>query len=139
VRAANDLALLRALLRVRNGWIQTRRLDLRLGKMLELILHERDERRDDDNCPVQKHRRQLVAQRLAATGGQESQGITPSQHVLDELALSWPEQGRGTARLPESVTVLERPLHGLLQQLCATAQFQLNPDVLSMGLDRMDA
>ena len=56
-------------------------------QLLHLVLHQRDQRRDDHRQPVEQQRRDLVAQRLAAAGGHDRQRIAPGQHVLDHLAL----------------------------------------------------
>jgi hypothetical protein len=43
------------------------------GQKVDLVLHQRDQRRDDDRQAVEHHRGQLVAQAFAAAGGEDSQ------------------------------------------------------------------
>ncbi len=50
-----------------------------LFQAVDLILHQSDERRNDDREPVIGDRGKLVAQRLAAPRGQERQHIFPGQ------------------------------------------------------------
>ena len=47
----------------------------KLPKLADLILHERDQRRDHDREPVPKQRWQLVAERLAAAGRHHGQRV----------------------------------------------------------------
>ena len=49
VRARNDLQLLRLLIRRCNGGVQARCFDVRRFQMLDLIVHQRDQRRDHDH------------------------------------------------------------------------------------------
>jgi hypothetical protein len=42
---------------------------------LRLVRHERDERRDDDRRPAEKHRRHLVDERLAKAGRKVHQRV----------------------------------------------------------------
>lgn len=65
--------------------------DVGLGQLLSLILHQRDERRDDDGWPRQEQRGELITKRLAGPRREEPQGVPPGQHRLDELALARPE------------------------------------------------
>ena len=57
---------------------------------VDLVLHQRDERRDDDAGAGAHQRRQLVAQRLAAAGGHEHEGVAAGDEVLDDLLLVRP-------------------------------------------------
>ncbi len=54
---------------------------------IHLVFHQRDQRRhhDSDSRPVQG--RQLVAQRLAAAGGHQHEGIAAADEVLDDVPL----------------------------------------------------
>ena len=56
---------------------------------VHLVLHQRDERRDDQpETAVRPHqRRHLEAQRLAASGGQHDDAVTPVEVRLDRGAL----------------------------------------------------
>ena len=68
-----DLALLVDRLRRR----ELERRDALVLHRGHLVLDERDERADDDRDPRQAHRRQLVAQRLAAAGGHDHEDVVP--------------------------------------------------------------
>ena len=54
---------------------------------VDLVLHQRDERRDDDAGAGPDHGRQLVAERLAAAGGHEHEGVAAGDEVVDDLLL----------------------------------------------------
>ena len=50
-----------------------------LGQRRDLVLHQRDQRRDDDREPVQAQGRHLVAQRLAAAGRHQHQRVVAAR------------------------------------------------------------
>ena len=54
---------------------------------VHLVLHQRDERRDDDAGAGADHGGQLVAERLAAAGGHEHERVTAGDQVVDDLLL----------------------------------------------------
>ena len=56
-------------------------------KRIHLVLHQRDERRDDDRQPRSRQRGQLEAERLAAAGRQQREDILARQRVADDLLL----------------------------------------------------
>ncbi|OPZ09086.1 MAG: hypothetical protein BWZ08_00699 [candidate division BRC1 bacterium ADurb.BinA292] len=60
---------------------------------VDLVLHQRDQRRDDDRHPLHRQRGGLVADRLAAAGGKDDERIAPRQDRLHRLALMRPEAG----------------------------------------------
>ena len=51
---------------------------------VHLVLHQGDQRRDDDGSALQHDSGQLIAQRFAATGGHDDKGVTSIQHTLDD-------------------------------------------------------
>ena len=57
------------------------------GERIDLVLHEREQRRHDDGQPVAAHGRRLEAERLAAAGGHDDQRIAIVHHALHRLAL----------------------------------------------------
>ena len=61
-------------------------------KRVDLILHQRDQRRDDDRETVAGDRRRLEAERLAAAGRQHEQRIAAGQHGLHRFALQRTER-----------------------------------------------
>ena len=66
---------------------QAQRLEL-----IDLVLHQGDQRRDHQRQAVQDHgRRQLVAEALAAAGGHDAEAIPPGQHGGNHLLLPMPE------------------------------------------------
>jgi hypothetical protein len=60
---------------------------------LDLVLHERHERRDDDRQVRAHERGQLVAERFARPGGHHHQEVTPGERGADRLRLPGPERG----------------------------------------------
>ena len=55
--------------------------DIRLLEMFQLVLHECDEGRDDHHGAFEKQRGQLVAQRLAGAGRQDTERIATGKNV----------------------------------------------------------
>ena len=72
---------------------QTKRLQL-----IDLVLHQGDQRRDDQRQAVQSHGRQLVAKALSAAGRHDAQAILPGQNRGNDLLLSVAERGQAEAR-----------------------------------------
>src|SRR2546425_5141640 len=58
-----------------------------LAKTVDLVLHERDERRDDDGQALQMRGGRLVAERFAAARGEHDDGIAPVEDGGDGFAL----------------------------------------------------
>ena len=59
----------------------------------DLVLHERDQGRDDHGHAISQQGRDLVAERLAAPRGHEHEGVAAFGHMLDHLRLV-PAEGR---------------------------------------------
>jgi hypothetical protein len=57
------------------------------AQRVDLVFHQRDERRDHDRGAGAVQRGHLVAQRLAAAGGHEHERAAAADDVLDDLAL----------------------------------------------------
>ena len=57
------------------------------AQRIDLVLHERDEGRDDDRGSLAEQRRDLEAERLAAAGGHEHERAATADDVVDDLAL----------------------------------------------------
>ncbi len=53
----------------------------------DLVVHQRDQRRDDHRQPLAQQTRHLIAQRLAAAGGHQYQGIATTGHAIDDRRL----------------------------------------------------
>jgi hypothetical protein len=77
------------------------------GKRLDLILHQRDERRDHHREVVSQQRRKLIAERLSRPGGHHHHHVAIGQRRLARLPLPRAEAG-------ESEVLVEggRQIHG---------------------------
>jgi hypothetical protein len=64
-----------------------------LFQCLDLILHQRDQRRHDNRRAFTQQRRNLIAQRLAAARGHQYQAIAPGNYVVDDGFLFTAELG----------------------------------------------
>ena len=53
---------------------------------VDLVLHQGDERRDDDAGAVADERGHLVAERLAAAGRHQHEGVAAADHLVDDRA-----------------------------------------------------
>ena len=58
------------------------------GQRVDLVLHERDERRDHHRQLREHERRYLVAERFAAAGRQDDERVAPREDRLDRRFLS---------------------------------------------------
>ncbi len=70
------------------GGVEIGRSHAELAQRRHLIGHERDQRRHHDADTVAQHRRNLVAQRLAAAGGHQHEAVPPRHHRVDDLGLT---------------------------------------------------
>ncbi len=61
------------------------------GQALDLVLHERDQRRDDQRQVIAHQGGKLIAQRLARAGGHDDQRVAVGQGRLHRLALAGAE------------------------------------------------
>ena len=67
--------------------VEEGRTHAELAQRIDLVLHQRDQRRDHDAGAVAQQRRQLIAQRFAAAGRHQHQRIAAGDHLLDDLPL----------------------------------------------------
>ena len=83
-----------------------------LAQGSDLILHQGDERRNDDANAVSRDGRDLVAETLAASGRHQYECITAADDAVDDLFLLAPE-----LPIPEDVfkDLGRRPPHGFAQ------------------------
>ena len=76
---------------VRQRGVEVLRSDSRQLERADLVLHERDERADDDGDPVSgaapRDRGELVAQALAPARRHQDEGVAPVSDVLDDVLL----------------------------------------------------
>ena len=75
----------------RERGVEPHHLEPELGQLVVLILHQRDERRDDQRDAVELEGGELVAERLAAAGRHDRQRIDAGDHVADGQALAGTE------------------------------------------------
>jgi len=68
------------------------------AQRIDLVLHQRDQRRDHNADAAPMQRRNLVAQRLASAGGHQHKGIAPFQQAFDDLLLMGTERGKPNTR-----------------------------------------
>jgi hypothetical protein len=57
-------------------------------ELIDLIFHQRDQRRDNDSHPLAQQGRELITQGLAATGRQDRYRGPAGQHGFNDLSLS---------------------------------------------------
>ncbi len=77
----------------------------------DLVVHQRDQRRDDERGAGQQAGGELVDEALAAAGGRDQQQPPGFEQRLDGLALSGPERFESETREPR----LERRLEGYVR------------------------
>ncbi len=80
-----------ALLLGRQAGVQEGRAQAELAQRHHLILHERDQRADDDRRAGPEQGGNLVAQRLAAAGGHDDQRVAAGDHTAHDRLLLAPE------------------------------------------------
>ena len=69
------------------GGVEVGRGDTGGLQLVNLVLHQRDERRDDDRQAGTDEGGKLEAEGFAATGGQEREGVAACEMGFDDLAL----------------------------------------------------
>ncbi len=79
----DDVVLLVGRLRA----VEPRRGDAALTQRVDLVLHQRDERRDDDGEPGEDESGRLEAEGLAAAGGKDDERVAAVERALHRLAL----------------------------------------------------
>ena len=78
---------------------------------VDLVLHQRDERRDHDRQARTGERGQLKTEGFAAAGGQQREDIFTDEVGLDDFTLQRPERGVAESGLEE----LRERGHGVIQ------------------------
>ena len=63
-------------------------------ELIDLVLHQGDQRRDDQRQAVQGQGGQLVAEALSAAGGHDAQAILPGQDRRDDFLLPMAERSQ---------------------------------------------
>ena len=113
----------RAGLARRQGGIERGGAHPGLAQRVDLVLHQRDQRRDDDPDPRPQQRGQLVAQRLAAAGRHQHERVAAGGDVLDDLLLLAAEAriAEDAAQQAERGCCGSGSLTGVGVELCCTA------------------
>ncbi len=85
--------------RIERG-VDQRRLGRDLGRQLvDLVLHQRDQRREHERRRRPQHRGELVRERLARAGGHQGEGVAAVDRGADDLLLAGPEVGESEQAL----------------------------------------
>src|SRR5262249_17474511 len=97
-RPGAQLAVYLAELLLGERAVQARGGDAALAQHIDLVLHQRDQRRDNHGDALEEQRGELVAQRFAAAGGKDRQRRALAEQRVDHLALAGAEGGQAEAR-----------------------------------------
>ena len=92
LRARASRITLRLLRRCVERAVEDRRRNSHLRELRGLVLHQRNQRRDDDRGALGNHRRQLVAERLAAAGRHDHAGVASGQKAAHDALLQRAER-----------------------------------------------
>jgi hypothetical protein len=85
--AAGERGLRVARLPRREVRVHGEHVDALRDELVLLVLHQRDERADDDRESGEHERRELIDQRLPAAGRHHDERVAPAEDVLDRLEL----------------------------------------------------
>ena len=73
------------------GGIEVTRVYAQLAQGVHLVLHQRDQGRNDHPATRAREGGNLVAQGFAAAGGHQDQGVAAPDQGVDDLVLGWAE------------------------------------------------
>ena len=76
----------RALLLRADGRVEPPRRDAEARQEVDLVLHQRDERRHDDRRPLERHGGQLVTERFARARREDRERTVPGEERVDDRA-----------------------------------------------------
>ncbi len=80
------------LLVLRDGGVDRRSSDPGRAEGVDLVLHQREQRGDDDgDAAVEEQGGHLVAEALAAAGGHDGESVPAREHAGDDLLLPFAE------------------------------------------------
>ncbi len=85
--AGGELAVDRGALLAALAAVEVGGGDALLAQPVDLVLHERDERRDDDGETAEVHGRRLVAERFAAARGEHHEAVAALEHRVHRVFL----------------------------------------------------
>ena len=74
-------------LSTRQAGIEVGRLDVQRAQAIHLILHQRDNGRNNESHTIHGHRWDLKCNRLAATRGHQAQCVATSKNRIDDILL----------------------------------------------------
>ena len=74
-----------------NGRVDGGGGDAVAGEGVDLVLHQGEERGDDEGEAIEEEGGELVADALAAAGGEHGEGVAPGEHGGDDLGLAGEE------------------------------------------------
>ena len=92
VRAGSKVGDAAAPLVELQGRVQVRRAQADLRHGVDLVLHERDQRRDDQRRAAEHARRDLVGERFTRARRHDADAVAPGEHGADDLLLSGAER-----------------------------------------------
>ena len=92
--------------------VHLRGVDSRLRQLVGLILHQRDERRDDERRSFQVQSRQLVTERLAAACRHDGKRVAPTEYGPDDILLSRAERANAEHVPHRPLELTARDIHG---------------------------
>jgi hypothetical protein len=105
----------------RQRTVDARGADAQRGQAVDLVLHQGDQRRDDQRDALAGDRGQLVAETLAPAGRHDAQAVVAGQHGGNHFALPFAERGQFEAseiaiqiQLGGFGHPLQRPVRGLV-------------------------
>ena len=73
-------------------------------ELVLLVLHQGDERADDDGQPGQEQRGQLIDDRFSASRRHHDEGVVSSEHGSDRLPLTGAKIGMAKALVEDSAS-----------------------------------
>ena len=129
-------------LRARERGVDERGRQVACGERIDLVLHQRDERRDHDGEPGKHQRGHLEAQGFSAASGQNDQRVALLQHRLDGALLSGAEVRVAEARAQELSRVADREGHAhrrTLRDVYAMMLIEQPPSEASNGAREVSA
>ena len=85
---------------------------------VDLVLHQRDQRRDDQRQAREQHGRRLETERFAAAGGQDDDRIAPADDARHRLVLQRQEAVVAPVLLQDLENVFRRGSHGSEYKRC---------------------
>ena len=96
----------------REGAVDQRRGDAPVVQGIDLILHQRDQRADNDGHAVHHHGRKLVAKRFSPTGGHDNERVLTRENGRNDLLLPVKEGTEAEVTLQRFAGIMDGGLFG---------------------------